>query len=111
ARGFSQQLGVDYEETYAPVLKYKTLRLLLALIASLDLCFELMDVQTAYLNAPLKETVYMQQPDGFEQGGAGQVCLLKRAIYGLKQAGREWNETLNEFIVQELGFHRCVNES
>jgi transposase InsO family protein len=63
ARGFSQQHGVDYEETYSPVMKYKTLRLLLAIVAAHDLELELMDVITAYLNAPLKEVVYMQQPE------------------------------------------------
>ena len=59
ARGFSQQYGVDYEETYSPVLKYKTLRILLSIVCIRNLTLELMDVQTAYLNAPLKETVYM----------------------------------------------------
>jgi hypothetical protein len=110
ARGFSQQYGVDYTETYSPVVKYRTLRILLALIAIQDLTLELMDVQTAYLNAPLKERVYMRQPEGFEQGGPNQVCLLQRALYGLKQSGREWNTHLNEFVLS-LGFKRCVSDT
>ena len=109
ARGFSQQPGVDYSETFAPVLKYKTLRLILALIATRDLEFELMDVQTAYLNAELKELVYMAQPDGFVTGDASNtVWRLLKAIYGLKQAGREWNQHLDAFIVGQLHFTRCV---
>jgi transposase InsO family protein len=109
ARGFSQQPGVDFGETFAPVLKYKTLRLILALIATRDLEFELMDVQTAYLNALLKEVVYMAQPDGFTSGdGNHLVWRLLKAIYGLKQAGREWNQHLDTFIVTVLFFTRCV---
>jgi hypothetical protein len=108
ARGFSQQHGVDYEETYSPVMKYKTLRLLLAIVAAYDLELELMDVVTAYLNAALKETVFMQQPEGFVQGTPGQlVWRLLKAIYGLKQAGREWNILLDGFV-RSLGFVRCV---
>lgn len=109
ARGFSQQQGIDYSETFAPVLKYKTLRLLLALCAAYDLELELMDVQTAYLNAPLQETVFMAQPDGYEQQGAHVVCRLLKAIYGLKQAGREWNIHLDAFV-RSLGFTRLVTD-
>jgi hypothetical protein len=115
ARGFSQQHGVDYEETYSPVMKYKTLRLLLAIVAAQDLEMELFDVITAYLNAPLKETVFMQQPEGFEQGGNFReqlqlVWLLLKAIYGLKQAGREWNTLLDSFV-RSLGFTRCSSDT
>ncbi|HVX00915.1 MAG TPA: reverse transcriptase domain-containing protein, partial [Candidatus Babeliaceae bacterium] len=111
ARGFSQQFGVDYEETYSPVLKYKTLRILLALVAARDLTLELMDVQTAYLNAELKEVVYMQQPEGYEQGSPREyVCRLLRAIYGLKQAGREWNTHINSFILS-IGFIRLSTDT
>ncbi len=109
ARGFSQQPGVDFGETFAPVLKYKTLRLILALIATRDLEFELMDVQTAYLNAELKEVVYMAQPDGFSSDSSSTaVWRLLKAIYGLKQAGREWNQHLDSFIVGQLHFTRCI---
>lgn len=120
ARGFTQQLGIDYEQTYSPVLKYKTLRIILTLVVRYGWRLEIMDVQTAYLHADLKETVYMQQPEGFEQrdsqhakGGIVTrplVCLLKKALYGLKQAGREWNVHLDNFV-QSLGFTRCVSDS
>ena len=110
ARGFSQQYGVDYHETYSPVLKYTTLRTLLAITAIQDLTLELMDVQTAYLNAPLNETVYMAQPQGYEQGNRNIVCRLRKAIYGLKQAGREWHTHLNTFVLS-LGFTRCITDT
>ena len=110
ARGFSQQYGVDYEETYSPVLKYKTLRILLSIVCIRDLTLELMDVQTAYLNAPLKETVYMAQPEGFEEGGSNVVWLLKKALYGLKQSGREWHAHINDFVLT-LGFTRLVSDT
>ena len=120
ARGFTQQHGVDYEETYSPVMKYKTLRILLTLVARYNWQLEVMDVQTAYLHADLQETVYMQQPEGCERhdtqhanGGdvtRPLVCLLKKALYGLKQSGREWNIHLNAFLLQ-LGFKRCVSDT
>ena len=106
ARGFSQQFGVDFEETYSPVLRYKTLRMLLSIICSRDMTLELMDVETAYLNAPLKEKVHMAQPEGFEEGGRSFVWLLHKALYGLKQSGREWHTHLNAFVLS-LGFTRC----
>jgi len=130
ARGFTQQMGVDFGETYSPVLRYKTLRVILALVAVRGYELETMDVQTAYLNAPLRETVYMQLPDGYEDASAcragsigaegardarhlrdsGPVCLLRKALYGLKQAGREWNITLDSFV-RSLHFTRCVSDA
>lgn len=116
ARGFSQRFGEDYTETFSPVLKYKTLRILLHLVCALSLTLEMMDVKTAYLNAHLSETIYMEQPKGYEQwyddNGVRMlfICLLLRAIYGLKQAGREWNEELNAFVLS-LGFRRLLTDS
>jgi reverse transcriptase-like protein len=109
ARGFTQQHGVDYEETYSAVARGKSVRAFLAVVAIRDLNLELMDVETAYLNASLKETVYMVQPQGYEQGGKNVVCLLKKALYGLKQSGREWHEHIDAFI-QSLGFTRCKSD-
>lgn len=120
ARGFTQEKGIDFDETYSPVLKYKTLRMILAIVAAYGYKLELMDVQTAYLHASLRETVYMQQPEGYEQdqtvqGGGREtarplVCLLLKALYGLKQAGREWNIHLDAFV-RSLGFNRCVSDT
>jgi hypothetical protein len=120
ARGFTQQQGVDFEETYSPVMKYKTLRILLTLVVQYGWRLEIMDVQTAYLHADLTDTVYMQQPDGLEQLDTQRengrdvrqrlVWLLRKALYGLKQAGREWNILLDKFV-RSLGFTRCISDT
>lgn len=111
ARGFTQQHGVDYDESqiYANVVRFKAIRVLLGIVVIRDYTLELMDVQTAYLNAPLKERVFMRQPEGYERGGAGSVCLLQKALYGLKQSGREWREHLDAFLLS-VGFRRCASD-
>ena len=116
ARGFSQRYGVDYLETFSPVLKYKALRVVLHLVAAMGLKLEVMDVVTAYLNAELKERVFMLAPPGYEhytRANNGEwrarVCLLRKAIYGLKQAGREWNAELNSFLLS-LGLRRLSSD-
>ena len=62
------------------MVRFKAIRVLLAIVVMRDLTLELMDVQTAYLNAPLKERVFMRQPEGYERGGAASVCLLQKAL-------------------------------
>jgi hypothetical protein len=109
ARGFTQQHGVDFEETYSSVARLKTVRCFLAVVAIRDLELELMDVETAYLNAPLKERVYMKQPQGYHQGSDNSVWLLKKALYGLRQSGREWHLHVDQFIMS-LGFKRCQSD-
>lgn len=110
ARGFSQRYGVDYDETFSPVVRHSSLRLLLALAVEKKLNVDQMDVKTAFLNGDLSETVYMKQPEGFEEKGKEDyLCLLKRSLYGLKQAPRAWNQKLNNELLQ-LGFQRSKNE-
>ena len=109
ARGFTQQHGVDFEETYSSVARLKTVRCFLAIVAIRDLELELMDVETAYLNAPLKERVYMKQPQGYHRGAENSVWLLKKALYGLRQSGREWHLHIDQFIMS-LGFKRCQSD-
>lgn len=107
ARGFSQIEGVDYSETYAPVVKLSSIRVLLALVAELELLLHQMDVVTAFLNGELKELVYMEQPEGFEQGDPAKlVCLLLKSIYGLKQSPRAWYGKIDDFFVKHLGMER-----
>lgn len=92
ARGNRQRYGIDYEETYAPVARYASIRCILALVAHHDLELHQMDVKSAYLNGELHETIYMRQPEGFVQAGKESLVLqLRKSLYGLKQAGRTWN--------------------
>lgn len=108
AKGFSQVEGVDFNETFAPVAKFSTIRCLLALGAAMDLEIHQMDVKTAFLNGELEEDVYMDQPPGFVQEGAAHlVCKLKKSLYGLKQSPRAWYEEFHAFFTRE-GFSRSA---
>ncbi|KAH9142061.1 hypothetical protein AeRB84_013835 [Aphanomyces euteiches] len=99
AQGFTQVAGVDYTEVFAPVIQTSSIRFLLALAAmsSMKICH--MDVQTAFLNGNLQETLYMKQPPGYVQPGSEHlVCRLNKSIYGLKQSSREWNSALDSYF-------------
>jgi len=85
AKGFTQKEGIDYTETFSPVSKKDSFRIIMALVAHFDLELHQMDVKTAFLNGELEEEVYMRQPEGFiSSTGQNLVCKLKRSIYGLK---------------------------
>ena len=88
ARGFSQIYGVDYLDTYAPVVKLASIRILLAIAAIYGLEIHQMDIMTAFLAGDLEEEIFMEQPEGFEVGTKEDdlVCRLRRSLYGLKQA-------------------------
>ena len=108
ARGFSQVHGVDFNETFAPVAKFTTIRCIVALGASLDLEMHQMDVKTAFLNGNLEEEIYMEQPKGFVQRGHEHlVCKLTKSLYGLKQASRAWYQKIDASLLG-LGFERSV---
>lgn len=111
ARGFEQKYGIDYTETFSPVVSYSAVRLLIiALSVELDLKINHLDVTAAFLNGELSETVYMEQPKGFERAGTeGKVCLLKKAIYGLKQAAKSWYDKCKNVLVT-LGFKNLETE-
>jgi hypothetical protein len=83
AKGFMQREGVDYFETFAPVSKYTSVRVLLALAAAHGWDVQQLDVKTAFLQGDMQETVYVQQPPGYEDS-TGRVCLLRKALYGLE---------------------------
>ncbi len=104
AKGYSQIPGMDFYETFAPVIRMETIRLMLALAVTFDTEITQMDVKGAYLNGHLEEEVYMRQPDGY-QDGTGKVCRLIKTLYGLKQAGREWNKEFDARL-KGLGFMR-----
>ena len=90
AKGCAQRPGFDYLETHSPVVRLETIRAILAIAQTRKLFIQQMDIKGAYLNGKLKERVYMRQPEGYEDG-TERVCLLIKTLYGLKQAGREWN--------------------
>ncbi|KAA5550856.1 hypothetical protein F3G54_33345, partial [Pseudomonas aeruginosa] len=104
AKGFSQRQGIDFKETFSPVLKYSTLKLLFAITVNLNLSITHLDVTTAFLNGHLDETVFMQLPQSFEcKPNADKVLKLKKAIYGLKQSARAWYKRVDDYL-QELGY-------
>ena len=106
AQGFSQREGIDYSETFAPVVKSASLRVFLAICVRHGWCIRQLDIKSAYLNGVLSEDIYMRQPRGYEEKGSeGKVAKLKKGLYGLKQAGREWYATLHDFLIT-LGFRR-----
>src|ERR1700723_267938 len=94
-KGCAQRPGHKFTETYSPVVRAETLRACLALVPVKGLKVKQMDIKGAYLNGILQETIYMKQPEGFEDG-TGRVCKLIKTLYGLKQSGREWNKQLDE---------------
>jgi len=113
AKGFTQNDGIDYKETFLPISKKDSLRIIMALVAHYDLELHQMDVKTAFLNEDLEEDVYMDQPVGFsEEGKEHMVCKLKRSIYGLKQASRQWylqfNDTIMSFGFKENTVDRYI---
>lgn len=109
AKGFSQRPGIDYGETYSPVVKHDSLRTILSLAAAHDLELLQLDVKTAFLNGDIDEELYTDQPTGFKEDSQ-MVCLLKKGLYGLKQASRAWNEKFNHFLIQ-YGFTRSNADS
>lgn len=101
AKGFTQRAGIDYEETYSPVVRYDSLRAVFAIAAALDLEIAQLDIKTAFLYGDLNEDLFMSQPTGFlSKGQEKLVCRLKRSLYGLKQASRSWNSKFSEFITK-----------
>ena len=111
ARGFQQVQGVDYHETYAPVVKLTSIRVLLSIVAHLDLELHQMDVVTAFLNGDMDEDVYMEQPEGCKDPTKpDHVCKLVKALYGTKQAHRRWHLKIDVFLVQDLGFRSSAHD-
>ncbi|RYC77496.1 hypothetical protein BFJ63_vAg19630 [Fusarium oxysporum f. sp. narcissi] len=96
-RGFEQQEGIDYNETFASVVKPMTYKAIFAIAAALDLELEQMDIKTAFLYGEIDEEIYVEQPEGFDDG-TERVWKLRKALYGLKQSPRIWYQTLSLFL-------------
>jgi transposase InsO family protein len=104
AKGFTQKEGIDYTETFSPVSKKDSLHVIMALVAHFDLELQQMDVKTTFLNGDLEEEVYMKQPEGFPSSDGEQlVCKLKKSLYGLKQASRQWYLKFHN-VISSFGF-------
>ena len=113
AKGFKQVEGLDFHETFAPTSRPETFRLIVALAAQKDLVLEQLDVKSAYLHSPIEETIFLEQPEGFEKKsttGEKLVCKLNKSIYGLKQAARNWNKSLESFLLS-IEFQRSKSDS
>jgi histone deacetylase 1/2 len=104
AKGFKQRYGIDYEDTFSPVIKIATIRIILSIAVSRGWSLWQFDVHNAFLYSHLEEEVYMQQPPGFEDTSKlGYVCKLDKALYGLKQEPRAWYSWLSRKTIT-LGF-------
>ena len=100
------RVGLDYTEVFALTVLFVTLRVLMAMVAEEDLEMHQKDVSNAFLNGAMDEKVFMSQPEGFiKEGGEGQFCKLNKALYGTKQAARQWCKEIDKTL-HELGYNR-----
>ncbi|CAL1413972.1 unnamed protein product [Linum trigynum] len=109
ALGYTQEHGVDYNETFAPVARMSTVRTLLAVASIKHWTLSQLDVKNAFLHGDLDEVIYMEKPPGYNVGGPGQVRRLRRSLYGLKQAPRAWFEKFHGTLVG-LGYCQSLND-
>ena len=108
AQGYSQEEGIDYNEVFAPVARYSSIRTVLAIANQMNLEVHQMDVRSAFLNGNLEEDIYMAQPEGYiDENKPNMVCKLKKSLYGLKQSARCWNDVIDNYLLSD-GYKRCV---
>ncbi|KAG9450795.1 hypothetical protein H6P81_010760 [Aristolochia fimbriata] len=99
AKGYAQKEGIDYNEVFSPIVKHSSIRILLALVAQLNLELAQLDVKTAFLHGDLREEINMTQPDGYKVAGKENwVCKLNKSLYGLKQSLRQWYKRFDRFM-------------
>eukprot|EP00268_Persea_americana_P056077 TRINITY_DN6570_c0_g1_i4.p1 TRINITY_DN6570_c0_g1~~TRINITY_DN6570_c0_g1_i4.p1 ORF type:complete len:520 (+),score=81.62 TRINITY_DN6570_c0_g1_i4:3057-4616(+) len=110
AKGYTQQAGIDYTEVFAPVARWDTIRMILALAANREWSVYQLDVKSAFLHGELSEEVFIERPQGYEvEGAQDKVYKLKKALYGLKQAPRAWFSIIESYFIKE-GFEKCLCE-
>nr|GEZ67383.1 copia protein [Tanacetum cinerariifolium] len=108
AKGYRQEKGIDFEESFAPVARLEAVRMFIAYAAHKNITIFQMDVKTAFLNGPLKEEVYVSQPEGFiDPEFPNHGYRLKKALYGLKQAPRAWYDKFSSFLIKH-GFTKGI---
>ncbi|GJR08115.1 retrovirus-related pol polyprotein from transposon TNT 1-94 [Tanacetum coccineum] len=102
AKGYAQEEGIDFEESFAPVARLEAVRIFVAYAAHKSFPIYQMDVKTTFLNGPLKEEIFVAQPEGFvDPDHPEKVYLLRKALYGLKQAPRAWYDELSNFLMSK----------
>jgi hypothetical protein len=108
ARGFSQKEGEDYDETFALVARYTSIRSIISIASVMGWKLHQMDVKIAFLNGVIEEEVYIEKPQGFViHGKESHVCKLKKALYGLKQAPRAWYARIDSYLMS-LGLPKVM---
>lgn len=111
AKGFHQQPGLDFHETFSPVIKHATIRFVLGVAVARNWPLRQLDVNHAFLQGHLHDDVYMVQPPGFvDKDNPNYVCRLKKALYGLKQAPRAWYNELKQFLLS-VGFTTSLGDT
>lgn len=107
AKGYAKKFGVDYDETFSPVVRFTAIQALLAYAVQNDMLIHQMDVVTVFLNRTVEEDIYMSQPDGYvKPRNEHLVCKLKKSLYGLKQSPRCWNTVIQDHM-RKSGFKQC----
>jgi transposase InsO family protein len=107
ARGFSQREGLDFEDTFAPVIRLESLRILFALAVMYNLTAHLLDATNAYVGSQIDKQIFMETPEGVKTDQPGQVCELLRSLYGLKQSAHLWQQKVKKFVTAK-GFRQST---
>ena len=104
-KGYSQIAGIDYGETFSPTARMESVRSLMQIAIQYDLILHQINVKSAYLHAPINQEIYVNQPAGYST--ANRVWKLNKSLYGLKQSGRNWHQTLHDYLMK-LGFNKST---
>jgi len=109
AKGYTQTYSIDYFETFSPVAKMNSIRILYSIVVNLSWSLFQLDVKNSFVYEDLQEKVYMEQPSSYVTQWETKVCHLKKVIYGLKQSPRSWFEKFS-LTISGIGFRRCHSD-